>query len=113
MSERPIRVLWPLALLAGVVAASWGPQPATLVARGCAFALAIASLVVLTGWTGQLNLHVAAIGLGWGAYASAGLAAHGVPELAAILVAPIVVLPAAVAVGIVAVRFRGIELAIA
>jgi branched-chain amino acid transport system ATP-binding protein/branched-chain amino acid transport system permease protein len=108
-----LRLVWPLAIAAGLIALMSGAQPANLVGRGAAFALALASLVVLTGWSGQLNLHVAAIGLGWGAYAAAGLAANGVPSLVAILVAPLVVAPAALVVGVVAVRFRGLELAIA
>jgi ABC-type branched-subunit amino acid transport system ATPase component/ABC-type branched-subunit amino acid transport system permease subunit len=99
--------------MAGLVALTAGEGSATIVARGTGFALALGSLVVLTGWSGQLNLHVAAIGLGWGAYAAAGLAINGVAPVVAILVAPIVVTPAALLVGVVAVRFRGLELAIA
>jgi len=107
------RALWPVAGVALVALALAGGQPASIAARAAGFALGIASVVVLTGWSGQLNLHVAAIGLGWGAYAAAGLAANGVPSLVAILVAPFVVAPAALLVGVAAVRFRGLELAIA
>jgi ABC-type branched-subunit amino acid transport system ATPase component/ABC-type branched-subunit amino acid transport system permease subunit len=107
------RAVWPLAAVIASLAVVSGPQGASLVARGAGFALAICSLVVLTGWSGQLNLHVAAIGLGWGAYAAAGLATHGVPSLIAIVAAPVLVVPAALLVGAVAVRFRGLELAIA
>jgi sulfate-transporting ATPase len=71
------------------------------------------SLVVLTGWSGQLNLHVAALGLGWGAYASYALARAGLPEMLAILLAPALTVPFSLFVGAVAVRFRGLELAVA
>jgi len=107
------RWLWPAVAAAGLIGAFAGAQPATLVARGCAFALAVASLVVLTGWSGQLNLHVAAVGMGWGAYATAALVVHHVPPLLAIAIAPIIVIPAALIVGAIAVRFRGLELAVA
>jgi branched-chain amino acid transport system permease protein len=107
------RALWPAAAIAGGIGAFAGAQPATLVARGCAFGLAVASLVVLTGWSGQLNLHVAAIGMGWGAYATAALVVNHVPPLLAILIAPLIVVPAALIVGAIAVRFRGPELAVA
>lgn len=107
------RAIWPVALAVGLAGAAAGAQPASLVARACGLALALGSLIVLTGWSGQLNLHVAAIGLGWGAYAAAGLAGNHAPPLAAILLAPLAVAPAALIVGAVAVRFRGLELAIA
>ena len=107
------RAFWAAVVIAGLIGAFAGAQPATLVARGCAFALAIASLVVLIGWSGQLNLHVAAIGLGWGAYAAAGLVVAHVPPLLAIIVAPLIVAPIALIVAAAAVRFRGIELAVA
>jgi len=77
------------------------------------YALLGLSLVVLTGWTGQLNLHVAALGLGWGAYASFALFSVGAPPLLALLAAPVLTVPFSLAVGAVAVRFRGLELAVA
>ena len=107
------RIIWGLAAVAAVALVLSGAQGAGIAARAATFALAIGSVVVLTGWSGQLNLHVAAIGLGWGAYASVALATNGVPSLLAIALAPVVVAPAALIVGAVAVRFRGLELAIA
>ncbi|HEX9713914.1 MAG TPA: branched-chain amino acid ABC transporter ATP-binding protein/permease [Actinomycetota bacterium] len=77
------------------------------------YALASLSLVVLTGWSGQLNLHVAALGLGWGAYSVFALSSFGVPTFWALLLAGIVTVPFAAAVAAVAVRFRGLELAVA
>ena len=107
------RIAWSVFAAAALAFALAGDQGAAIATRAASLGLAIASLVVLTGWSGQLNLHVAAIGLGWGAYAAAGLATNGVPSLIAIVLAPVVVLPAALVVGLLAVRFRGIELAIA
>lgn len=75
--------------------------------------LACLSIVVLTGWSGQLNLHVAALGLGWGAYAAFALSSIGVPPTLALLGAAVATIPFAIAVGAVAARFRGLELAVA
>ncbi len=113
MSARTRGIIWAFVGLGAIVAAASGAQGATLAARGAGYVLAIVSLVVLTGWSGQLNLHVAAIGLGWGAYAYAGLVSYGAPPLLALIAAPFLVVPAALLVGMVAVRFRGLELAIA
>ena len=77
------------------------------------YALLGMSLVVLTGWTGQLNLHAAALGLGWGAYACFALISVGASPIVALLAAPALTVPFSVAVGGVAVRFRGLELAVA
>lgn len=77
------------------------------------YALAGVSLVVLTGWTGQLNLHVAALGLGWGAYASFALTSVGAPAFVALVGAALLTLPFSLVIGFAAVRFRGLELAVA
>jgi ABC-type branched-subunit amino acid transport system ATPase component/ABC-type branched-subunit amino acid transport system permease subunit len=77
------------------------------------YALLGLSLVVLTGWTGQLNLHVAALGLGWGAYASFALTSVGTPPIVALLGAVILTVPFSLLIGFAAVRFRGLELAVA
>ncbi|MEX2556445.1 MAG: hypothetical protein WEB06_12555, partial [Actinomycetota bacterium] len=77
------------------------------------YAVLSLSLVVLTGWSGQLNLHVAALGLGWGSYAAFALVAYDVPPFWAIVGAGIVTVPFAALVALAAVRFRGLELAVA
>jgi branched-chain amino acid transport system permease protein len=77
------------------------------------YALLALSLVVLTGWSGQLNLHVAALGLGWGAYAAFALVTWHVPTIWALVLAGIVTVPFAALVAVVAVQFRGLELAVA
>jgi branched-chain amino acid transport system permease protein len=80
---------------------------------GVIYATLALSLVVLTGWSGQLNLHVAALGFGWGAYAAYTLYRYDVPIGWALLAAGVALVPLALVVGLVAVRFRGLELAIA
>jgi branched-chain amino acid transport system permease protein len=77
------------------------------------YALLGISLVVLTGWTGQLNLHVAALGLGWGAYASFALTSLGAPSMVGLLGAVLLTVPFSLLIGFAAVRFRGLELAVA
>ena len=77
------------------------------------YALLALSLVVLTGWSGQLNLHVAALGFGWGSYAAFALVTYGVPTVWALAGAGLATVPFAVVVALAAVRFRGLELAIA
>jgi ABC-type branched-subunit amino acid transport system ATPase component/ABC-type branched-subunit amino acid transport system permease subunit len=80
---------------------------------GVIYALTSLGLVVVTGWSGQLNLHVAALGLGWGAYSAYGLVSLGVPVVWALLGAGLLAAPFAVVVAVAAVRFRGLELAVA
>ena len=77
------------------------------------YALLALSLVVVTGWSGQLNLHVAALGFGWGSYAAFALVTYGVPVTWALVLAGLLTIPFAAVVALVAVRFRGLELAIA
>ncbi len=80
---------------------------------GVIYATLALSLVVLTGWSGQLNLHVAALGFGWGSYSAYTLVSYDVPIGWAIVAAGVALIPLALLVAIVAVRFRGLELAIA
>jgi ABC-type branched-subunit amino acid transport system ATPase component/ABC-type branched-subunit amino acid transport system permease subunit len=107
------RITWSLGALAALVAIATGAQGASIATRASASAVALAGIVVLTGWSGQLNLHAAAVGLGWGAYAAAALSAFGAPPLVALLGAPFVAAVPAVLLGAAAIRFRGLELAIA
>lgn len=98
-----------VALAGSVLGAFW----LTIFSLAVCYVLAALSLVVLTGWSGQLNLHVAALGLGWGAYSMYALTVFGLPVAIALPVAGIVTVPFAVAIAAVAVRFRGLELAVA
>lgn len=76
------------------------------------FALIGLSLVVLTGWVGQISLAQAAL-VGIGGFMAAKLAnAAGMPFEAVLLLAPLLVVPFALAVGLPAVRFRGLLLAV-
>lgn len=107
------RITWALGALGALALLLSGPQGASVATRASASALALAGVVVLTGWSGQLNLHAAAVGVGWGAYAAAGLGTFGAPALVALLGAPLVAAVPALLLGAAAIRFRGLELAIA
>ncbi len=98
-----------LALTPAVLSGYW----TFVLTLGLIYATLALSLVVLTGWSGQLNLHVAALGFGWGAYAAYTLYRADVPIGWALVAAGIALIPLALVVGLVAVRFRGLELAIA
>lgn len=76
------------------------------------FALISLSLTVLTGWVGQISLAQAAL-VGIGGFLAAKLANEfGLPFPAVVLLAPLLVIPFALAVGLPAVRFRGLMLAL-
>lgn len=104
-----------VALVAAVAVAGMGLGAfwLTVLTLAICYVLAALSMVVLTGWSGQLNLHVAALGLGWGAYSVYALTVFGVPVAIALPIAGLVTVPFAVVIGSVAVRFRGLELAVA
>lgn len=95
-----------------VIAVATGEFWAFVAALAAVYALACVSLVIVAGWSGQLNLHVAALGLGWGAYATYAMASR-IPLVLAIVLAGVVTVPFSAAVATVAVRFRGLELAVA
>lgn len=76
------------------------------------YALISLSLTVLTGWVGQISLAQAAL-VGIGGFMAAKLANEfGLPFGLVLVLAPLVVVPFAVAVGLPAVRFRGLMLAL-
>ncbi|MEW6472793.1 MAG: ABC transporter permease [Actinomycetota bacterium] len=77
-----------------------------------AITLVALSLVLLTGWVGQISLaHGAFFGLG--AFIAALMANRlELPFLAVVVLTPVVVTPLAVVVGLPALRFRGLLLAI-
>ncbi|MGH2829071.1 MAG: ABC transporter permease subunit [Actinomycetota bacterium] len=102
-----------LALLAAIVAPLFGAYWLLVFSLAVVYVLAALSLVVLTGWSGQLNLHVASLGLGWGSYAAFALVSQGVPAGWALLTAGVVAAPFAGIIALVAIRFRGLELAVA
>jgi branched-chain amino acid transport system permease protein len=98
---------------AAIAGAAAGSYWLFLLTIAITYAVLALSLVVLAGWSGQLNLHVAALGLGWGSYAAFALVAYGVPPFWAIAGAGFVTVPFAGLVALAAVRFRGLELAVA
>jgi len=83
---------------------------ATLAAE---YFLVAASLVMLTGWVGQISLAQGSL-VGIGAFGSALVARHiGLPFPTGILVAGLVSAAVAALVGVVALRVRGLYLAVA
>jgi branched-chain amino acid transport system permease protein len=110
-----VRFAAPLAVLAALVVGvpALGDFWTFVATLAVIYALLGVSLVVLTGWTGQLNLHIAALGLGWGAYASYALTSAGASSMVALLGAAFLTIPFSLLIGFFAVRFRGLELAVA
>ena len=75
-------------------------------------AIVCVSLVVVTGYAGQLSLAQFAFA-GWGAYVATRLAAtQGLPFLLAIVIGVVSAVPIGILVGLPALRTRGINLAI-
>ncbi|MCK9905123.1 ATP-binding cassette domain-containing protein [Frankia sp. Cpl3] len=71
------------------------------------------SLVVVTGYGGQLSLAQFAFA-GWGGYVASRLAAvHGLPFLLVLVIGVLAAVPVGILVGLPALRTRGIHLAIA
>lgn len=89
-----------------------GAYHTTLFELGIIFALLALSLVVLTGWVGQVSLAQAAF-FGMGGFVAANLANRaGLPFLAVVVLVPIALVPFAALVGLPALRLRGLLLAI-
>jgi ABC-type branched-subunit amino acid transport system ATPase component/branched-subunit amino acid ABC-type transport system permease component len=87
----------------------WNDAVTTTVGTG----LIVLSLVVVTGYSGQLSLAQFAFA-GWGAWIAGGLArSYDVPFLPAMLVGALATLPLGLLVGAVCLRTRGVNLAIA
>ncbi len=92
----------------------FGTDWANMEVRAAIFTLALLSIVVLTGWVGQISLAQAAL-MGVGAFTAAQITNHG-PKLEYPLhaiVAGAAAALVAVAIGIFALRIRGLYLAIA
>ncbi|MGH2830256.1 MAG: ABC transporter permease, partial [Actinomycetota bacterium] len=111
----------PLALLAGVALIGWvfipmdGGLRFSLLGdanQALLFALATVSLVLLVGWVGQISLAQAAF-VGVGAYATTFAIRRGVPFPFTIPVAAAVSAAVAALLGLVALRVRGLYLAVA
>ncbi|HEY2427545.1 MAG TPA: ABC transporter permease, partial [Acidimicrobiales bacterium] len=79
--------------------------------RVALYALVGLSVVVLTGWTGQLSLGQFAI-VGVGTFGAAALESHGVPFWVTVPVAGALAAAVSLLVGLPALRARGLDLAI-
>jgi len=106
---------WPgvtaLCAMVAVVPALSPAQTVTL-RLTISFTLLALSLVVLTGWVGQVSLAQGAF-FGLGAFMAATLGNRaGLPFGVVLVAAPVCVVPFAVIVGLPAVRFRGLLLAV-
>jgi branched-chain amino acid transport system permease protein len=75
------------------------------------YALVALSLVVLSGWTGQVSLCQGAF-LGIGVYIGQKLLAHGVPVLVAVLIVAVVGAGTSLLLGVPSLRLRGVYLTI-
>ena len=103
-------------LIGGVIVAATVPFlgvfHTTLLELGIIFALLALSLVVLTGWVGQVSLAQAAF-FGMGGFVAANLANRAeLPFLLVVVLTPIALVPFAALVGLPALRLRGLLLAI-
>ena len=75
------------------------------------YALVALSLVVLSGWTGQVSLCQGAF-LGIGVYIGQKLLAHGVPVLVAVVLVALVGAAVSLLLGVPSLRLRGVYLTI-
>ncbi|WP_017936472.1 branched-chain amino acid ABC transporter permease/ATP-binding protein [Nocardioides sp. Iso805N] len=107
----PLIALWAAVALVIIWTTSpqWSDSTTTTLGTG----LILLSVVVVTGYSGQLSLAQFAIA-GWSAWISAGLAAHAhLPFLPAIILGSLAALPLGVIVGVVCLRAQGVNLAVA
>jgi len=79
--------------------------------RVALYAVVGLSVVVLTGWTGQLSLGQFAV-VGVGTFGAAALESHGVPFWATVPIAGALAAAVSVLVGVPALRARGLDLAV-
>lgn len=104
---------WSLALIAALFVPALGLDAGNLAAasRVPLFAIVGLSLVILTGWAGQLSLGQIAF-YGLGAFTATALVQRGVPFPAAVAEATIVGVLVALVIGLPALLVRGLFLAI-
>jgi ABC-type branched-subunit amino acid transport system ATPase component/ABC-type branched-subunit amino acid transport system permease subunit len=95
-------------VVCSVVSATWALALSALLGA----AVVLISLVVVTGFGGQLSLGQAALA-GFGAWASARLYLVGVPLVLAIVLGMVLTIPVGLAIALPALRIRGYTLAIA
>ena len=111
----PVRA-WRYALLAGLLAWPFLHPPFSLLGdaiQAGLYVVAASSIVLLTGWVGQISLCQAAF-VGIGAFSTALLIrSWDVPFPLSLLLAGVIASAAAVVLGLVALRVRGLYLAVA
>ncbi|MFE0748352.1 ATP-binding cassette domain-containing protein [Gordonia sp. NPDC058843] len=107
---RPLVVI-PLVVLVGWVVFTMSADWATAAIHTLALAIVCLSVVVITGFTGQLSLAQASLA-GVGALIAARLTIHGVPFILAVPGAAIVTALVGLVISIPALRIRGITLAV-
>ena len=110
---RAIRVIVPAVLAAALVILplSWTASRVSLYTVGLIFAILACSLVVLTGWTGQISLAQLAFAA-IGACVAGSMAQTGKDFFIAVAAAGLVGMVVAVAIGIPALRIKGPFLAV-
>ena len=97
-----------VAAFAILVNNSWAAAVATLMAT----AVLVLSMVVVTGYGGQLSLGQAALA-GFGAWLTARFFLWGIPFVPALILAVLATVPAGLVVALPALRTRGVTLAVA
>ncbi len=109
---RPVRIIAAVAVMLVLILvtnANWSAAFTTSIIAS----IICVSLVVVTGYAGQLSLAQYAIA-GCGGYVAARLAAvYGLPFPAAVVIGVVAAVPVGLVVGLPALRTRGIQLAIA
>lgn len=113
-SQRPGTRTWLMVAALGAVFPWFVPTSMVRSANlGAAYALVAISIVILTGWVGQISLgHASLVGIG-GYTTGMAAGALGVPFPVSIIFAGVAAALAAVALGVVALRVRGLYLAVA
>ena len=109
----PFRAVSVVAVVASIIIVMWLPVPWVLAVTttSCA-ALIVLSIVVVTGFGGQISLAQFALA-GVGGLVVAHALSDGVPLLVALALSALAVLPISIIVGLPASRSRGMSLAIA
>lgn len=106
------RALWTLAVVVAAYPWVMSPSNTSLGSIYAIYGIVGVSLVVLTGWGGQISLGqfgFVAVGAAVGGYTTATL---GLPFLAAVVTGSVAAAVAAVAVGLPALRIKGLFLAV-
>ncbi len=106
------KIVLPLVVVAALVSHTFSPTWQTAFSLSCIGVILALSVVVITGFAGQLSLCQFTLG-GMAAWVSGQLAIHiGLPFSLALVVGPLAMIPVGILVGLPALRTRGISLAV-